>query len=158
MGKIQRPLFLAAALLAASAAPAFAQQPPAVRAGEEVIVTQSTSGQELRGRLVELSPTTMAILVDGRRIDLPIENVLRIDARTDSVKNGAIIGAAIFGGLGLLACPSGQGDLNCGTAIAINTLFGALAGMGIDALLKGRTPIYVKAGRSTASLQFKLRF
>ena len=67
-------------------------------------MTQSTSGQELRGFLVDLSPTTLAMLVDGKRVEVPLDRVLRIEGRNDSVKNGAAIGAAIGGGLIVLAC------------------------------------------------------
>src|SRR5260221_7866058 len=106
MGKMRPELALTLALLAASAAPAAAQPPRhgTTRAGEEIIVEQSASGEELRGRLVELSPTSLTILVDGRRVDVPIDNVLRIDTMHDSVKNGAIIGASVFAGLAAIAC------------------------------------------------------
>jgi hypothetical protein len=112
---------------------------------EEVIVTQSASGDELRGRLVELRATTLAMLVNGQRVELPIESVLRIDARGDSVKDGAAIGAAVMAGLaafgcGLQATRAGQ----CVTGIIVNTGVGALIGAGIDALHKGRTTIYRK--------------
>ena len=88
-----------------------AKPAPPLRTSEEVIVTQSTSGQELRGFLVELSPTTLAMLVDGSRVDVPLERVLRIEGRNDSVKNGAAIGAAVGGGLILLAC---RGEIGAG--------------------------------------------
>lgn len=155
-------LVLALGLLGGSATLAAAgqQAPRAVaHAGEEVIVTQSGSGEELRGHLVELSSTSMAILVDGRRVEIPIDNVLRIDARTDSLANGAIIGAAVMGGLAGLACASFEGEAGpCVTGIIINTGFGALIGAGIDALHKGRSPIYVKAGKGGSSLQVRIRF
>jgi hypothetical protein len=123
--------------------------PAAVRAQqpqEEVIVTQSASGAELRGRLVELSRTTLGILVNGSRVDVPIDNVLRIEARTDSVKNGAMIGGGIMLGLAAVTCATGFADEagNCAIGIFFNTLFGSLAGAGIDALHKGRTTIYSK--------------
>ena len=158
MGTIARDITFVVTILAVPATAAFAGQKPAARTGEEVIVTQSASGEELHGRLVELSPTTMAILVDGTRVDVPLENVLRIDARTDSVKNGAIIGGAIFAGLGTLNCAWARDGSQCATFIFSNTTFGVLAGMGIDALHKGRTPIYVKAGKSNAALQVRLKF
>ena len=121
--------------------------------GEEVIVTQSTSGVELRGRIVELSKTDLAILVNGTRVDVPIDNVLRIDARTDSVKNGLLIGGGVFFGLAVVTCATGFADQpeHCATGIIFNTLFGVLAGAGIDALHKGRTTIYSKPP-STMSL------
>ena len=58
-------------------------------------MTQSTSGTEVRGRIVELSPTTLAMLVDGKRVDMPMNTVLRIDAPTDAVKDGAFIGGGV---------------------------------------------------------------
>ena len=63
-------------------------------------MTQSVSGEELQGYLLELSPTTLAMLVNGKRVEMPIDSVLRIDGRRDSVKNGAAIGAAILQGWG----------------------------------------------------------
>jgi hypothetical protein len=159
MRKIQREISLAVVVLLASAAVASAgQQPPAARAGEQVVVTQAASGEELRGRLVELSSTSLAILVDGRRVEVPIENVLRIDVRNDSLKNGAIIGGAIMGGLMGLACVEIDDAAACATGLVIDTGLGVLAGIGIDALHKGRTPIYIKAGKSETSLQVKIRF
>jgi predicted alpha/beta-fold hydrolase len=118
---------------------------------------------------VELSRTTLSMLVDGTRVDLPIETVLRIDTRTDSVKNGAIIGAGVMLGGAALTCALGyaRDAAQCATGIAFNTLFGALAGAGIDALHKGRTTIYSKPAatalavaptRKGARAQFSLRW
>jgi hypothetical protein len=144
-------------LLGVSAAAA--GQEPLKAGGDTVTVTQSGSGEELHGRLLELSATTLSILVEGRRVDVPIDNVLRIDGHYDSVKNGAIIGAAVMGGLALVACGSLEAGTGwCANAIVVDTGFGALVGAGIDALHKGRTPIYVKAGRSGSALQVRFRF
>lgn len=123
---------------------------------EDVIVIQSESGEELHGRLLDLSAASLAILVDGRRVDVPIDNVLRIDARTDSVKNGAIIGAAVAGGLVGLACAGADGRGECVVAAILDAGFGALVGAGIDALHKGRTPIYIKPGKSASTMQVKI--
>jgi hypothetical protein len=41
---------------------------------------------------------------------------------------------------------------------AVNAGFGALIGAGIDALHKGRSPIYVKPAASGVALQLRLRF
>jgi hypothetical protein len=131
------------------------QQPAAPVVGEEVFVTHTGSGQPVRGRLIELSPNSLAMLVDGRRVEVPIDEVLRIDARGDSVKDGAIIGAAVWGGLTAFSCAAIEDAEYCVTAMVINTGIGALIGAGIDALHKGRTPIYIKAGRSSAGLQLK---
>jgi fermentation-respiration switch protein FrsA (DUF1100 family) len=164
------PALIVALVLPAAA---FAQGGPAAPAllrhtGEEVIVTQSASGQELRGHIVELSPTTLAMLVDGKRMEVPIERVLRIEGQNDSVKNGAAIGAAVMGGLTVLGCGQSLGRSGvCVTAAILYTGMGALMGAGVDALHKGRTTIYSKpaavalavapAGKG-ARLQLKLSF
>src|SRR6478736_769426 len=125
---------------------------------EGVIVVQAGSGEELHGRLLELSSASLAILVDGRRVDVPIDDVLRIDSRTDSVKDGAIIGAVVAGGLVGLTCGGFEGGAAaCVTATIVDAGFGALIGAGIDALHKGRTPIYIKAGKFASALQVKIR-
>ena len=160
MRQLLRYVAVAVVLMAVAAGSVSAgqKQTPA-RAGEEVVVTQSSSGEELRGRIVELSPSSLALLVDGRRVEVPVDNVLRIDVRNDSLKNGAIIGGAIMGGLGVLSCAGfAETAEQCASAIIFNTGFGVLLGTGIDALHKGRTPIYIKAGKSETSLQVRLRF
>ncbi len=146
-----RPLPVYTALLVAALLPSVARAQgvttkPALpqAATEEVIVTQSGSGDELRGRLVELSSTTLAMLVDGQRVELPIDGVLRIDARGDSVKDGAAIGAAVMAGLSAFACAEVRSTGQCVTGAIVNTGLGALIGAGIDALHKGRTTIYRK--------------
>jgi hypothetical protein len=134
-----------ALLLLPAAALAQPSAVPRQHPGEEVIVIQSTSGEEIRGQIVELSATTLAMLVGGRRVDVPIGNVLRIDGQHDSVKNGAAIGAVTMGGLAALGCSSALGSSGyCVTSALLYTGLGALAGAGIDALHKGRTTIYSK--------------
>src|SRR3954471_14724080 len=107
MRKIQLVTSVCALMLSFAAASASAHQHPAKGHGEEVIVTQSPSGAELRGRLLELTPESLTILVDGRRMDVPIDRVLRIETMRDSLKNGALIGAAVLGGWCAIVC--GQG-------------------------------------------------
>jgi hypothetical protein len=159
MRKICLVAFLLAGLCGPWAPAAAAQQQmPVVRGGEEVIVVHSGSGEELRGRLLELSSTSLAILVDGRRVEVPIDDVLRIDGRKDSLKNGTLIGLGIFAGLGALNCAEFASAGWCAYGIAVNGALGAAIGAGIDALHKGRSPIYVKPAKSGASLQLTIRF
>jgi hypothetical protein len=164
---VHTTLVLSLLLPAAARAQGAAGTPgPSPHFVEEVVVTQSASGEELRGRLVELSPTTLAMLVNGRRIDLPLESVIRIDVRNDSLKNGTAIGASIMGSLTALGCALGEGPgSQCATALVLNTGIGALMGAGIDALHKGRTTIYSKPAAVAIApegrggrLSFRLRF
>ena len=145
-------LSLFVALLCPSAALAQGGSPPrplSLSHAEDVIVTQSGSGEELHGYLLDLSQTTLAILVNGKRVEMPIDSVLRIDGRRDSLKNGALIGAAIMAGLGLFGCGEWHGSgSSCALGLAVNAAAGALIGAGIDATHRGRTTIYRKpAGR-----------
>jgi hypothetical protein len=154
-------LTICGALLAGSVEAQTISAPRTVQ--QEVMVTQSSSGEELRGRLLELSPRALAILVHGRRVEVPIDEVLRIDVRGDSVKNGALIGAAIIGGLSMFGCVQGFSDSGeCAAILITNVGLGALVGAGVDAMIKGRSTIYARpamttAGR-TARLSFSLRF
>jgi hypothetical protein len=111
-----------------------------------VIVTQSASGQELRGHIVELSATTLAMLVEGKRVEMPLENVVRIEGQNDSLKNGAIIGAGVMAGLTAIGYAAGgcRRSTVCASNAIINVGLGALIGTSIDALHKGRTTIYSK--------------
>jgi hypothetical protein len=150
-------LACAIAMLTVAATAAAPQRPAA--AGEEVIVTHAGSGEELRGRLLEFSQTTLAMLVHGRRVEVPLEQIVRIDGTRDSVKNGAIIGAVAMGGWCAVVCGQGLDDSGQLTAaVLLNSGFGALIGAGIDALHKGRTPIYVKPARSGGILQLTVKF
>ena len=138
------------------AAPASAQE-----AFKQIWVTQSDSGDVVRGRMVELSRESLVLLTpDNRRVTMPIDNVLRIEAHGDSLKNGAGIGAGLMAGLVLLTC-AGVGDAGgfCFRAAAINTAFGALIGAGVDALNGGRSTLYKRgAPPKTAGVAFKLKW
>src|SRR3954471_19228226 len=124
--RIRVPLLIALVVVAGVAGPAPAS---AQDGSKDVWVTQSNSGDVLRGRMVDLSGETLSLLTaDHRRIEVPLNNVLRIEARGDSVKNGAIIGAVVMGALGTLSCLAVQTDVRCATPIAIDTIFGGLAG------------------------------
>jgi hypothetical protein len=130
---------------------------------KQVWVTQSDSGEILRGRLVDLSHDSLALLTpDNRRVEVPLDRVLRIETHGDSLKNGAVMGAVVMGGLVALACRGFEGGGQCATAVAIDAGLGALVGAGVDALNGGRTAIYtrpapVPAGK-TAALRFTVRF
>jgi hypothetical protein len=153
------PLVLATPALAAG------PQDAGRRKVQEVIVSQSASGEEVRGQLLDLSSRSVSMLVNNQAVEIPIERILRIDVRGDSVKNGAIIGALVVGGWCALVC----GEALEGGAFPIFVVseagLGALIGAGIDAGIKGRTPIYIKPKAAAAQLvpaargvSFRVRF
>ena len=129
---------------------------------EQVFVMHAGSGEELHGRLLDLGPETLSIVVDNRRVDLPLNDVLRIDRRGDSLKNGAIIGAVVFGGWCAFIC--GQGVVSgaqWASVAVLNGLLGAAIGASLDATHNGRTTVYRKTPESksrSVGVAFRLRF
>ena len=152
-------------LLCLLAAPAGAQDP-----FKQVWVTQSDSGEIVRGRIVDLSKESLSILTpDNRRVEMPIDRVLRIEARGDSLKNGGAFGAGVMAGITTLSCLSWGAEAECIPMVLVETGLGALIGAGIDALNSGRTAIYVRPGPGvvksasgsngkSAAIGFRVRF
>ena len=130
---------------------------------KKVWVTHTDSGNVVAGRIVELSKDSLALLTpQNQRVEMPLDRVLRIEAEGDSLKNGAIIGAAVMGALTLAAC-SNLSAGECARVAPFQIALGALIGTGVDALNGGRSvlysrPVAVSAPGKTAGLRFKLRF
>ena len=134
-----------------AAVPAAAQ--PADFAGIDVkgaprVIVTDRSGQETSGRLVGWTASSVVLDTNGaRRTYLPDEAV-RIDLRGDSLKNGAMIGAAVGALAGLsLGCPTagsrGEGcSAERATFVLASAAMYAAIGAGIDALIPGRTRLW----------------
>ena len=159
MARVRPLLVFVAAALTVSAGTAAAQQTRAPRNGEEIVVRTDTGG-EVRGRLIELTPDSLAILAGAGRMDLPLARVARIDSMRDSVANGAAIGGLALGVWCAFVCGQGlDGDDSLALTVMMSAGLGAAIGAGIDAGHKGRTPIYIKpAGTRGSALQVRLRF
>jgi hypothetical protein len=149
-----------AAFLALASVAGAQEAVPGALAG--VIVERASTG-ELRGHLLELGPETLTLLVDGQRLSLPLAEVLRVDSGNDPVRNGAVIGAIVGGAWCALVCGQaldGPGALPVG--VAINAVFFAGIGAGIDAMIPGRNTIYRRAPPTSASrraaVSYRLRF
>lgn len=123
-----------------------AAQPPEPYYGEvkrfpSVYVTD-TQGIETKGRLVNWTGTQIVLQTDiGQRIFKPGEAV-RLDLRGDSLKNGALIGLTVglvMGTLAAAGCDCGGGDV---AIVAFSGIFYTFVGVGIDAMIPGRTPMW----------------
>ena len=131
---------------AAQTAGSFEQLALLVESGDRITVTDS-AGREQTGRIVDLSPSALALLIDGARRDFREVQVHSIRQwRQDSLKNGAWFGLAVGAALGATA-------LNPRADIAAPALFlgimaaaGAGVGVGLDALVPSRQVIYQSAG------------
>ena len=134
----------------AQTARSFEQLDLLVETGDRITVTDDT-GRKRTGRLVDLSSSALALLVDGARHDFRDVQVHTIRQwRPDPLKNGAWFGFGIGAAWGATAVLHPESDL---TAPAL--FFGLMAaagtgiGVGLDALIPSRQVIY----KSTATVQ-----
>jgi hypothetical protein len=144
-----------------------------VKPGDTIEVTNA-AGRKVKGRLGELTPSSLELLVrktapDGRETFAPQPRMSQSDVRQirlehrDSVWNGTIIGAAIGAApwlaFGTYAAAVGGGscgsDFNVCPAVALFVgPIGAGIGALIDASKKKRDTVYVQpAGQPSSNLQ-----
>lgn len=122
-----------------AAAQGFVGAAPGVRTGETILVT-TNGGTQLKGS-----------------VTVPLMDVRRIEVR-DSLTNGALIGALIGGGISAWAgitldrdCDGPCGNWGAITRfVAVGAGAGALAGMGIDALIRREITRSPSISRSVA--------
>lgn len=131
-------LFLLAAEHAgAGVVRSFSELKAKVRQGD-VLHVLDTSGKEWTGPLVEVTDQSIVLTVQGARRSIDRATVRRVEKDGDSVRNGAVTGAAVGSGIGLIS--------GCREGIAVCVVGGALiyGGIGIlvDFFKKGRTRLY----------------
>ena len=166
---MRRSLLFATLLLPG---PVFAQDVPPAPAGLKpeafpAAFVLDDRGVEVRGRLFRIDDRSVVLLVDGRRREFDLAHVTKVTRRGDSLKNGAIAGAVVGVAMGLLAggisdCRTDSGYGSCGAGQRIGFAVGSTAiytaiGVGIDALIQGRTVIYQAPPRS-GGVSFSLRW
>lgn len=162
----QATIAVTAGLLLATAMPVTAQDrfvdvQYALRPGDTVFVVDDT-GTETRGKVANIGPSALRLVVNGYERDWGAAAVERLERRGDSLKNGAIAGLAtggVFGFLAIVAVSAGGGGeafpLVPGNG-QIAVLFGAFIGLGagigagIDALVPGRTLLYLRPRNRTS--------
>jgi hypothetical protein len=126
-----------------------------VKPGDTVRVTDSR-GQELRGRLTDLTSSALTLQVSGDRRTLLEGDVTAVhQRRNDSLADGAKWGFAIGAGLGVLGGITIVREYDDGSAALIPILgliygsIGAGAGAGIDAMSPSEQPIYARRRASS---------
>ena len=149
---------LAATEASAQQASSFDELHLLVKPGDEIIVMEP-GGAAAKGRIDELSSSSLRLRMKGSVRDLAEADVLEIrQRRDDSLRNGARNGAWIGLGLGVLgsiaAC---QGIINrSGCAVAAFPIVGfyvgisAAIGVGIDALITRPQTIYRNPARGVS--------
>jgi len=130
--------------------------------GLPTVYVVDETGVETSGTFLRVTPDSLVLLVHDAELQFEAARVRRIQKRGDSLRNGALIGAVVGVGMGLIAagisdCPGEDPGGRC-PAFRVGTLLGSTAGyaaigVGIDALVVGRTTLYerpVAAPRSAA--------
>ena len=126
-----------------------------VKAGDTVRVTDK-AGDEVRGRLTDLSSSSLTLHVDGaRRTFLEGEIAAIRQRRHDSLANGAKWGFAVGAGLGVLAGAVIASEYKDGGTAVIPLLaltyggMGAGVGAGIDAMHSSEQVIFAWRGKAS---------
>jgi hypothetical protein len=122
----------------------------------DTVYVTDDAGRTTEGKLLKLDTDSLVMLVNGAEQRFGATQILRIEKRGDSLKNGALIGATIgviMGSLmaGISDCP----DSECGagyhvTLFAVGTGIYTAIGTAIDAMIVGRTRVF-EADRSTTA-------
>jgi hypothetical protein len=120
-------------------------------AHSKVTVTD-VQGHEFRGTLADASESGLSLRIAGatRRFDAADVSMVRV-RKNDSLLNGALIGAAVNGGLSSLMFLDNEchDDPVCYQAVAVYTGIGAVVGLGIDALIHRTVVVYTSQRRGT---------
>jgi len=145
-------ILVAASAEAQELAGTFDQLRVLVKPGDTLTVIDG-SGQRVEGKVLSLSSSALDLTVSGKPRQFFSTDIDTIEKRgADSLKNGALIGLAIGGGIGaagMIALAATAED-NVAGFVAVGVLMyggiGAGIGTGFDALIEGRRVIYAKSG------------
>jgi hypothetical protein len=151
-------ILVAATAEAQELAGTFDQLRVLVKPGDTLTVVDD-SGQRVEGKVSSLSASALSLTVSGTPRQFLSTDVNSIEKRgPDSLRNGALIGLAIGGGIGaagMIALAATAED-NVGAFMAIGVLMyggiGAGIGTGFDALIEGRRVIYARSGSARSAL------
>ena len=122
----------------------------ALETASATVAVIDENGREFRGTVTDVSEMGLALRVAGTIRQFAAGDIRSIRARKeDSLLNGALFGAAIAGGLTSLMFLDNEcrDDAACYTAVGIYGGLGALAGLGIDALIHRSVVVYTAPAR-----------
>jgi hypothetical protein len=135
-----------AAAAAQDVATTFDELRTRLKTGDTITVTDG-SGQEVTGRLVDVSATSLALQVRRQQLTFSPDTLGEVrQRRRDPLRNGVglgLLGGAIFGGV-LAASLSSEGEVGGLVIGALGLYAGMGAGIGalVDALIVRDTTIY----------------
>jgi hypothetical protein len=127
-----------------------------------MVVTQDGSPAVIRGRIVAMDADTITVATVTMKasiVKVPFAQVARIEPAPDSLVNGTLIGALVFGIWCAKVCGQGADNQSqAGFARVMGFGLGALIGAGIDARTGRKPAIYVRAPGKSAHVAFSVRF
>jgi hypothetical protein len=103
------------------------------------------SGQEFRGTIADASESLLSLRIGSGIRQFQAADVRSVRLRKqDSLVNGALVGAAVSGGLTSLMFLDNEchNDPVCYQAVAVYAGIGALAGLGVDALIHASVVVF----------------
>jgi hypothetical protein len=125
--------------------------------GQKITVTDA-QGQTFSGRIAGLSSSTLTLDVGRQVRELRGSDVVTLrQRRGDSLKNGALIGLATGGAVGMVTC----GMCHVGPGLGAAAVYGGIGagiGVGIDALIRGQVTIFQRPGAAGAKVSVVPQF
>ena len=121
-----------------------------VRQGDRIEVA-TVGGQKIAGTFVQVSQTSVAINVDGKRREIPSREVRLVTRRGNRYRSGALWGGVIGGALGFAAAASCPGGCNPLFPAMFTGSGGALWGAGIGALVSKHPVVYDPDGTAKSA-------
>ena len=112
---------------------------------ESKVTVTDASGREYRGTIADASVSGLVLRIgdDTRSFDAPDVRSVRA-RRDDPLANGALIGAAVTGGLSSLIFLDNEcnDDPACYAAVGVYAGVGALLGVAVDAMIHRTVAVY----------------
>ena len=128
-----------------------------VKDGQKIVVTDD-QGRTLSGRIGELGPDALMLLVGRDTTKVPYDRIVRIDRPRDRLWDGALVGRVGGAGTGL-ACAvaeaskdSGWGGFVALVAPPMLGGIGAFIGLAVDAAIRRDPKLYRRTGPTRISL------
>ena len=122
---------------------------------DRTVTVTDVNGHEFRGSLANVSESQLCLQIRRglRCFDAVDVDTVRV-RKEDSLANGALIGAAVGGGLTSLIFLDNEcrDDPSCHGAVAFYAGVGAAAGLIVDALIHGSLVVYAAPSRKGPTL------
>ena len=128
----------------------FSELEELVDIGRNVVVVTAPDGDVLSGQLVDISPASLIVFADGRRIELDETSVHRVRQDwDDSILDGVALGLMVGAAPAMLAAFIGTGseDPNLGGLVIMPAMVGGAIGAVLDISHTDRMQVLYRSGR-----------